>query len=143
MTHGDTLALAAAVLFAGAALLAGAATNGPPLRVVAVAAAQETVNADLVKSGAKLARRSGCASCHTLDGSRRPGPTWKGLYGRRRPLASGQEVVADEAYLRRSIIAPDAEIAQGFPKGMMPKDFGRKLSEEKIRAIIELIKSVR
>ena len=143
MTRGDTLALAAAVLFAGAASLAGAATNGPPLRVVAVAAAQETVNADLVKSGAKLARRSGCASCHTLDGSRRPGPTWKGLYGRRRPLASGQEVVADEAYLRRSIIAPDAEIAHGFPKGMMPKDFGRKLSEEKIRAIIELIKSVR
>ncbi len=52
-------------------------------------------------------------------------------------------MVADEAYLRRSIIAPDAEIAQGFPAGMMPKDFGRKLSEEKIHAIIELIKSVR
>ena len=55
----------------------------------------------------------------------------------------GQQVVADEAYLRRSIVAPDAEIAQGFPKGLMPKDFGRKLSEEQIRAIIELIKTVR
>ncbi len=143
MTRGNAVALAAAGLFAGVVSLAGASTNGPPHRVVAVAAAQETVNADLVKRGAKLARRSGCASCHSLDGSRRPGPTWKGLYGRRRPLVNGREVVVDEAYLRRSIIAPDAEIAQGFPQGMMPKDFGRKLSEEKFRAIIELIKSVR
>ncbi len=49
----------------------------------------------------------------------------------------------DVTYLRRSIVAPDAEIAQGFPKGIMPKDFGQKLSEDQIRAIIELIKTVR
>ncbi len=49
----------------------------------------------------------------------------------------------DVTYLRRSIVAPDAEIAQGFPKGFMPRGFGRKLSEGQIRAIIELIKSVR
>ena len=54
MTRGDAVALAAAGLFTGAASLAGAATNGPPLRVVAVAAAQETVNADLAQRGAKL-----------------------------------------------------------------------------------------
>ena len=134
---GHAMALAAAVLFAGVA------TNDPPLPIVEGVAAQETVDVDLVKRGAKLARRSGCATCHSLDGSRRPGPTWKGLYGRKRALANGQEVVADEAYLRRAIVNPDAEIAQGFPKGMMPKDFTRKLSEEKLRAIIALIKSVR
>ena len=134
---GHAMALAAAVLFAGVA------TNDPPLPIVEGVAAQETVDVDLVKRGAKLARRSGCATCHSLDGSRRPGPTWKGLYGQKRALANGQEVVADEAYLRRAIVDPDAEIAQGFPKGMMPKDFTRKLSEEKLRAIIALIKSVR
>ena len=133
---GHAMALAAAVLFAGMA------TNDPPLPIVEGVAAQETVDVDLVKRGAKLARRSGCATCHSLDGSRRPGPTWKGLYGQKRALANGQEVVADEAYLRRAIVNPDAEIAQGFPKGMMPKDFTRKLSEEKLRAIIALIKSV-
>jgi len=135
--RGHAMALAAAVLFAGVA------TNDPPLPIVEGVAAQETVDVDLVKRGAKLARRSGCATCHSLDGSRRPGPTWKGLYGQKRALANGQEVVADEAYLRRAIVNPDAEIAQGFPKGMMPKDFTRKLSEEKLRAIIALIKSVR
>ena len=134
---GHAMALAAALLFAGVA------TNDPPLPIVEGVAAQETVDVDLVKRGAKLARRSGCATCHSLDGSRRPGPTWKGLYGQKRALANGQEVVADEAYLRRAIVNPDAEIAQGFPKGMMPKDFTRKLSEEKLRAIIALIKSVR
>ncbi len=135
--RGHAMALAAAVLFAGVA------TNDPPLSIVEGVAAQEMVDVDLVKRGAKLARRSGCATCHSLDGSRRPGPTWKGLYGQKRALANGQEVVADEAYLRRAIVNPDAEIAQGFPKGMMPKDFTRKLSEEKLRAIIALIKSVR
>ena len=135
--RGHAMALAAAVFFAGVA------TNDPLLAIVEEVAAQETVDVDLVKRGAKLARRSGCATCHSLDGSRRPGPTWKGLYGQKRALANGQEVVADEAYLRRAIINPDAEIAQGFLKGMMPKDFTRKLSEEKLRAIIALIKSVR
>ncbi len=134
--RGHAMALAAAVLFAGVA------TNDPPLPIVEGVAAQETVDADLLKRGAKLARRSGCATCHSLDGSPHPGPTWKGLYGQRRVLANGQEVVADEAYLLRSIVEPDAEIAQGFAKGMMPKDFGRKLSEEKLRAFIELIKRV-
>ena len=134
---GHAMALAAAVLFAGVA------TNDPPLPIFESVAAQETVDVDLVKRGAKLARRSGCATCHSLDGSRRPGPTWKGLYGQMRALANGQEVVADEAYLRRAIVNPNAEIAQGFPKGMMPEDFTRKLSEEKLRAIIALIMSVR
>jgi cytochrome c oxidase subunit 2 len=134
---GHAMALAAAVLFAGVV------TNDPPLPIVEGVAVQETVDVDLVKRGAKLARRSGCATCHSLDGSRRPGPTWKGLYGQKRALANGQEVVADEAYLRRAIVNPDAEIAQGFPKGMMPKDFARKLSEEELRRIIELIQSVR
>ncbi len=135
--NGHAMALATAVFFAGVA------TNGPSLPMFEGVAAQETVDADLVKRGAKLARRSGCATCHSLDGSRRPGPTWKGLYGKKRALANGQEVVADEAYLRRAILKPDAEIVQGFPKGMMPKDFARKLSEEELRLIIELIQSVR
>ena len=143
MTRVHAAALPAAVLVAGLIAFVGTTAERTALRTVAAAAAQDAVDADLVKRGAKLARRSGCASCHSLDGSRRPGPTWKGLYGRKRPLTNGQEVVADEAYLRRAILTPDAEIAQGFPKRMMPKNFAQKLSEEKIRALIELIKSVR
>ena len=143
MTRVHAAALPAAVLVAGVIAFVGTTAERTALRTVAAAAAQDAVDADLVKRGAKLARRSGCASCHSLDGSRRPGPTWKGLYGRKRPLTNGQEVVADEAYLRRAILTPNAEIAQGFPKRMMPKNFAQKLSEEKIRALIELIKSVR
>ena len=143
MTRVHAAALPAAVLVAGVIAFVGTTAERTALRTVAAAAAQDAVDADLVKRGAKLARRSGCASCHSLDGSRRPGPTWKGLYGRKRPLTNGQEVVADEAYLRRAILTPDAEIAQGFPKRMMPKNFAQKLSEEKIRALIELIKSAR
>ncbi len=143
MTRVHAAALPAAVLVAGLIAFVGTTAERTALRTVAAAAAQDAVDADLVKRGAKLTRRKGCASCHSLDASRRPGPTWKGLFGSKRTLANGQEVVADEADLRRAVLAPDAEIAQGFPKRMMPKNFAQKLSEEKIRALIELIKSVR
>ncbi len=107
-----------------------------------VVAAQQTVDSELVRQGKKLAKRSGCAACHSLDGKRRPGPTWKGLFGRTRILVGGTEVVADEAYLRRAIVSPNADVVKGFPMDLMPGDYGQKLSEEKIRAIIELVKSL-
>lgn len=98
---------------------------------------------DSVKLGAKTALRKGCASCHSLDGKRKPGPTWKGLYGSQRELATGQVVVADDEYIRRAILKPRTEIVKGWPRSLMPKDLDKKLSDEQIEAIIELIKSVR
>ncbi len=157
MIRGHASRLAAVVLLAGTVTFAGPATldsaqlalahggaDGAPVPWVLTAdVAQVTLDADLVERGRRYASRYGCAACHSLDGSRRPGPTWQGLYRSNRPLANGQNVIADEAYLRRSIITPDAQLAQGFPEGFMPNDFGRKVSEEELQAIIELIKSVR
>jgi cytochrome c1 len=68
-----------------------------------------------------VAIQLGCASCHTTDGSRAEGPTWQGLYGSTVTLADGSTVVADDAYLRRAITDPSAEIVAGFQDGMPPK----------------------
>ena len=100
-------------------------------------------NTDVVKLGAKTARRKGCAACHSLDGTRRPGPTWKGLYGSQRKLVTGQVVEADDEYIRKAILKPRSEVVKGWPRSLMPKDLRRKLSDKQIEAIIELIKSVR
>ncbi len=98
---------------------------------------------DLVALGKALAARQGCLVCHSVDGSPRVGPTWKGLFGKEETLTDGSTVKVDEAYLRESIVDPDAKVVKGFPAGVMPQDFGQKLSDEEIQALIEYIKTLR
>jgi cytochrome c oxidase subunit 2 len=68
------------------------------------------------------------------------GPTWLGLYGSERPLDDGSSVVADEAYLRTSILEPQSQIVEGFDP-IMPAAY-TALSDEELTAIIEYIKSL-
>lgn len=75
------------------------------LGVVAALCISSAVRAD----PAATLSEHGCLACHSLDGSRGPGPTLQGVAAR------------DEAYLRRSIREPDAEIATGYRAGAMPK----------------------
>lgn len=102
-----------------------------------------TAAVDPVALGKSLAAQNGCTACHSIDGSASLGPTWKGLYGREETLVDGSKVMVDDAYLHESIVDPDAKIVKGFSAGIMPKDFGEKLSEDEIMAIIEYIKTVK
>lgn len=104
--------------------------------------AQQSAKTDLVKLGRKTSRRKGCASCHSFDGKRKPGPTWKGLYGSNRRLTNGKEVVADDAYLRRAILEPRAEVVKGFPAKLMPINLRKKLSDKQLDAIIHFINTL-
>ena len=140
----------AAVLLAG--LVIGASTSlanrqsvetGKPKSEYRQFAQNKIPDAKLIKYGTKSARRKGCIACHSLDGKRKPGPTWKGLFGSKRKLNSGNVVVADEAYILRSIFDPRAEVVKGYPRSLMPKGLGKKLSDEQVDAIIALIKSIR
>jgi mono/diheme cytochrome c family protein len=81
-----------------------------------------------------------CAACHSFDGSPSVGPTWQGLYGHEVTLESGETVVADEEYLRESIVEPNAKIVEGFP-AVMPS-FATILTEEQITDIIAFIKTL-
>lgn len=81
-----------------------------------------------------------CAACHSFDGSPSVGPTWQGLYGHEVALESGETVVADEEYLRESIVDPNAKIVEGFP-AVMPS-FATILSEEQITDIIAFIRTL-
>ncbi|HSM58673.1 MAG TPA: cytochrome c oxidase subunit II [Candidatus Sulfomarinibacteraceae bacterium] len=70
----------------------------------------------------------GCNSCHSLDGSVVVGPSWQNLYGSERPLQSGETVVADEEYLRRSILEPNVELVEGFAAAM-PTNFEEQFAQ--------------
>ncbi len=107
------------------------------------APAQEAAEApSAVEAGRQLAQQMGCTACHSVDGSKLVGPTWKGLFGEEVTLDDGTTVVADEEYLRRSIVDPGAQIVQGFPN-VMPKNYKDQLTEEQIQSLIEYIKSLR
>lgn len=94
----------------------------------------------LAEIGENVATRFGCLSCHSVDGGRRIGPTWRGLYGGRSQLTSGETVIADEAYITRSIMQPMTDIVVGFPP-VMPTYQGRITAGE-IAAILEYIRSL-
>jgi cytochrome c oxidase subunit II len=96
---------------------------------------------DLSEDGREVAVRRGCLSCHTLDGQRHIGPTWSGLYDSRVKLTDGATVVADEAYLTRSMMDPAVEIVEGYPP-VMPTYRG-VLDPSEVAALVELIKAVR
>ncbi|MCB1142924.1 MAG: cytochrome c oxidase subunit II [Leptospiraceae bacterium] len=84
---------------------------------------------------------SKCRSCHSIDGSRVVGPTWKGLFGNQREFEAGAAVPADENYIRESILNPNAKIVKGYPAAMPP--YQGQLSDEEIDNIIEYMKTLK
>jgi mono/diheme cytochrome c family protein len=69
------------------------------------------------EAGKALYKSKICFSCHSIDGSKIVGPSFKGLYGSKQPTDKG-EVVADDAYLKESMLQPGAKIVTGFPPAM-------------------------
>jgi cytochrome c oxidase subunit II len=89
--------------------------------------------------GLELLEANACTACHSLDGSDGAGPTLRGLYGAQRQLADGSTVTADEAYLKESIVAPDAKIVKNFDDSMPPSE----LPPDELDAIIEYLKALK
>jgi cytochrome c oxidase subunit 2 len=85
--------------------------------------------------------RLGCFGCHSLDGTARTGPSFKGIFGRTHRFTDGSEAVVDENYIEESILNPSAKVREGYQdqmnsyKGQIPDE------KETIGAIIALIKS--
>lgn len=92
-----------------------------------------------VERGKKLFTQNACQTCHSLDGTRKTGPTIKGLFGSKEKLKSGKTITVDENYLRESILNPNAKIAAGYA-AVMPS-FKGQLSDDQIDALIEYIKA--
>lgn len=98
----------------------------------------------LVERGEQLATERGCASCHSTDGSSGIGPTWKGLAGSRVELRTGEIVVADDAYLRESMVDPSAKTVRRFKPGLMERVIAPgSLSDSEVKALIAYVKSLR
>lgn len=82
-----------------------------------------------------------CLTCHSLDGSRIVGPTWKELYGSEVPIEGEGSVLADADYILNSILNPNGQIHQGYPAGIMPQNYASTYSEVQLGQLLAYIKS--
>lgn len=92
-----------------------------------------------VLAGARLFQQLGCSGCHVGSPVVRA-PQLTGVYGSVVPLEDGRSVVADERYLRDSILLPGSEVVAGYDP-VMPSFEGR-ISEEQLMALITYLKSL-
>jgi len=91
--------------------------------------------------GKALLTSKGCVACHSSNGTKLIGPSFKGLFGKTEIVFSGgaeREIVVDEAYLRQSISEPAKDIVKGFQPLMPPLP----LSDTELDDVIAHIKSL-
>lgn len=96
----------------------------------------------LAEKGKEIYKTRACIGCHSLDGSKMTGPTWKGLFGKERVFADGSKATADENYIRESVLNSNKRIVKGYPPNNMPSYQGQ-LTDEDVTAVVEFIKSVK
>lgn len=95
----------------------------------------------LADYGRKMYEKKACITCHSLDGSKMTGPSFLGLFGRTEQFADGSSAVADENYIRESILEPQARIVAGY-QPIMPTYTGL-LKPVELDALIEFLKTVK
>jgi len=93
----------------------------------------------LAASGERLFRQLGCSGCH-MGSSIIRAPRLEGVYGKPVPLEGGQVVIADDKYIRDSILLPASQISAGYAN-VMPS-FAGHISEEELLQVIAYIKSL-
>lgn len=92
--------------------------------------------------GKALYASLGCSACHSLDGSKGLGPTFKGLAGSKVELDDGSTVTADDAYLLASIKDPDKQVVKGFAKGVMSSTVKPgQVPDDQARDLVAFIKA--
>lgn len=110
-----------------------------------VASATQSDEEVSLERGRDLFRQTGCIGCHSVDGEDSSamaarGTSMAGLFGSERVFSDGTTAVADEAYLRESILNPGSQIVEGYEEGM--PSFQGILTDAQIESIILYIRSL-
>ncbi len=113
----------------------------------AVAQASGPINAE---EGQRLYQLLGCVACHSIGGPdvAKVGPTWAGLFGRERKYFVDRKkpgtIMADEAYLRESILEPAAKTPAGHEKGEYPlPSYAGLVTDSQVESLILYIKTLK
>jgi cytochrome c oxidase subunit 2 len=94
----------------------------------------------LAAAGRVLFERLDCGACHETR-LRRRAPPLEGLYGRTVSLRDGSSALADDDYIRRSILRPDADVVAGYQGGVMPTYAGL-VDDDELLLLVAYIRSL-
>jgi len=100
--------------------------------------AQGKMGEDLARRGYELFREHGCAGCHDAR-STVHAPDLRNLFGRRVFTQDGRVVIADENYIRDSILEPGKDVVAGYAP-VMPS-FAGQFSESDLMALVQYLRS--
>ena len=102
-------------------------------------------SAEAEHPGLQVIKKNACLSCHSLDGSKLIGPSFKGVWGiTETVVTNGSErtITVNEEYIRNSITDPNADVVKGYNPGLMIS-YKELISEEEIGHIIEFMKTLK
>lgn len=100
---------------------------------------------DKVAEGFNVIKMNGCVACHSSDGTKLVGNSFKGIWGEEvKVITDGEErtLTVDRDYIVRSIYEPNADVVVGYNEGLMPSYEGM-ISEEEIDHFIEYLKTLK
>lgn len=100
----------------------------------------KTAHESWEQAGSELYAQLNCANCHTSTDTERA-PSLNGLLGKTRRMDNGQTFVANDDYIRESIVDPYAHIVAGYTN-TMPADYKKQLTEEQIHSLVAYVKSL-
>jgi cytochrome c oxidase subunit II len=95
--------------------------------------------------GLIVMKKNACITCHSLNGTKIIGPSFKGIWGKKETVVTNdqeREITIDEAYIKHSIIEPSADVVKGYNKGLMIS-YKDLVSEKEMNDIIEYIKTLK
>lgn len=95
--------------------------------------------------GYKIMEKNGCFACHTTNGAKLVGPTFKGSYGSKIKVKTNgavREIIFDDKYLQSSIYEPNADISGDYPAGVM-KSYKDAVSKEDLVLINDYLKTLK
>lgn len=119
-------------------------SEGDKVIAMKKAAEASTDSPELIALGKTLSQSKGCTACHSTDGSRLIGPSYKGIYGHETTVMTdgkARQVTVDDEYIKKSMLDPTADIVQGF-QPLMPSQKGL-VTDSEIKALTAYIKSLK
>jgi mono/diheme cytochrome c family protein len=135
-TTSATTAAATTAAASTAAATTAAATTAPA--TTPVATTSPAASAAGAAQGKAVYTSSGCGACHTFKpagSSAKIGPDLD-----TKPAVDAKKAhMALAAFVRESIVKPDAYISPGYPKGIMPMTFGTQLSKTQLANLVSFI----
>jgi cytochrome c oxidase subunit 2 len=93
----------------------------------------------MASTGDQVFQQFGCSTCHKQYNLGR-GPSLQGLFGSTVHLQGGGIVIADQEYIRESILSPSAKVVEGYTP-IMPT-FRNQVTAEQVSQLVEYIKSL-